>query len=130
MKIPRITGTSPTAPPDGFIPYIYGATQGRPSKGRPEKVLLRLSSLAEGLTELGVIAPERTAPRPQTARDWESAERARLDAARCKECRAMPPNHLTACGLIPMPAPAAKRCARCGYVKGSLGCRMTHGGAA
>ncbi|HXJ28559.1 MAG TPA: hypothetical protein VNH17_22795 [Streptosporangiaceae bacterium] len=129
MKIPRITGTSPTAPPDGFLPYVYGAASGRPSKGRPEKVLLHLSSLAEGLTELGVIAPERTAPRPRTARDWESAERARLDAARCPECQALPPNHLVACGLIPMPDLTAERCG-CEYVKGSLGCRLTHGGAA
>jgi hypothetical protein len=125
MKIPQITGTSPTAPPDGFIPYIFGATLGTPSRGRPEKVLIRLSSLAEGLAELGVIAQEGTARRPRNTRDWESDERARLDAARCTECHALPPNHLVDCGLIPMPDPDAERCG-CTYPKGSLGCQMTH----
>jgi hypothetical protein len=128
MRIPRITGTSPTAPPDGFIPYVYGATLGTPSRGRPEKVLIRLSSLADGLAELGVIAPKGTVPGPRTpqARERrEAAERARLNGRRCPECDALRPNHLTDCGLIPMPDPDAERCP-CTYPKGSLGCQMTH----
>lgn len=28
-----------------FVPYLYGATAGRPSKGRPEKVLARLKTI-------------------------------------------------------------------------------------
>jgi hypothetical protein len=67
-----------------------------------------------------------TAPAIDVPRDWEAAERARLDAARCTECKALPPNHLKACGLIPMPDPDAERCG-CTYPTGSLGCRMTHG---
>jgi hypothetical protein len=63
--------------------------------------------------------------------DWETRERARLDANRCRnpECRALPPNHLVDCELAPMPDPDAERC-ECTYPKGSLGCRLTHGGAA
>ena len=63
--------------------------------------------------------------------EWEKRERARLDAARCPDpkCGALPPNHLTGCGRQKLPDPAATRC-RCGYVTGTLGCQMTHGGAA
>jgi len=33
------TGLGSALNAKGFIPYVHGATQGRPSKGRPEKVL-------------------------------------------------------------------------------------------
>jgi hypothetical protein len=60
--------------------------------------------------------------------DWEQRERERLDAARCPDCGALPPNHRTSCGKQKLPDPEAKRCRRgCGYVAGSLGCRLTHG---
>jgi hypothetical protein len=38
----RATGEAPAA---GFRPYIYGATLGAPSAGRPEKVLARLKTI-------------------------------------------------------------------------------------
>ncbi len=56
---------------------------------------------------------------------WEQRERARLDAARCPDCDALPPNHGTGCGKQKLPDPGAARC-RCTYVKGSLGCRLSH----
>ena len=125
MKIPAFTATGPCAPPDGFRPYVYGAALGRPSRGRPEKVLERLA-------RLGVIAPGATlpaVPRPRPERERrEAAERARLEAARCPNpaCRALPPNHLDGCYLAPMPDPSRPRCPGCEYPAGSLGCRMTH----
>lgn len=64
--------------------------------------------------------------------DWETRERARLDAKRCPgpDCLALPPNHRPGCPLIPMPDPDAPGCSRCEYPAGSLGCRLSHGGAA
>jgi hypothetical protein len=66
---------------------------------------------------------------PAVVPDWEQAERARLDAARCPdpECRALPPNHLVRCGRIRVPDPDAKLCRTCEYPAGSLGCRFEHG---
>lgn len=60
--------------------------------------------------------------------DWETRERARLNAKRCRnpKCRALPPNHLTDCELAPLPDPDAERCEGCEYPAGSLGCRMAH----
>lgn len=58
--------------------------------------------------------------------EWERLERERLDAARCPTCRALPPNHLVDCGKQKLPGPVAKR-HKCGYLTGSLGCRLSHG---
>lgn len=58
---------------------------------------------------------------------WERKERERLDATRCTECKALPPNHRTGCTRVKLPDPAVPRHRRCGYPKGSLGCRMTCG---
>lgn len=93
-----------------------------------------MTAVATGLarlSELGVIAPDAVmpiAPRSREEREQsEAAELARLGAKRCPECGALPPNDLKDCSLAPMPDPDAERCG-CGYVKGSLGCRMAHGG--
>lgn len=152
----------------GFVPYVYGATLGTPSKGRPGKVAeaLRdaevlpagLAAVPDGPPSAALRAPlkpcgtmaacrrhlrageaaceacaaanrEHARAVGRRVQAAEDAERARLDAARCPECRALPPNHMAGCGRQKLPDPDADRC-WCGYVKGSLGCRMTHGSAA
>jgi hypothetical protein len=65
--------------------------------------------------------------------EWEAAERDRLDASRCPDpaCRALPPNHLHGCALVPVPDPDAPRCPDgCGFPAGTLGARMAHRKAA
>jgi len=41
----RAATDAPTPAP--IVPYVYGATLGAPSRGRPEKVLARLKTIAE-----------------------------------------------------------------------------------
>ena len=120
-----VAAAGPSAPPDGFIPYVYGATLGRPSRGRPEKVLERLARL--GVIAPGATLPAVPRPRPRPERERrEAAERARLEAGRCQDCRALPPNHHAGCGRVHVPDPSRPRCPGCEYPAGSLGCRMTH----
>ncbi|HEX3962409.1 MAG TPA: hypothetical protein VHZ03_38240 [Trebonia sp.] len=57
---------------------------------------------------------------------WDPAELACLDAARCSECRALPPRHHAGCTALPVPVPGTELHS-CAYILGSLGCRLTCG---
>ncbi len=58
--------------------------------------------------------------------EWERRERERLEAASCSECGALPPNQRVGCTKVKLPDPDAPQ-HRCGYIAGSLGCRITCG---
>lgn len=61
--------------------------------------------------------------------EWERAARQQREADACKSCGAWLPNHFTGCDETPVPDPDAERCG-CGFIAGSLGCRMRCGGDA
>jgi len=86
---------------------------------------------------MSILVPAPLPPLPPVERvnsalfvpGWERAERDRLDAGRCPEpgCGELPPNHRAGCARVRLPDPGAKRCRSCGYVRASLGCRLTCG---
>jgi hypothetical protein len=53
------------APPADFVPYVYGATLGRPSKGRPERVLAHLKTMTavQEEDEVGIKPAPGSSPR-------------------------------------------------------------------
>lgn len=58
----RTTARAPGGrPPAGFVPYIHGATQGRPSRGRPEKVLAHFNATTTAGQEDGLAREVRGA---------------------------------------------------------------------
>lgn len=77
--------------PADFKPYIYGATLGTPSKGRPERVLAGANA---GITEADRRpAPERVLPALE-------AEPEPGETGRCPDCGYLltAPGHLAECG--------------------------------
>lgn len=78
-----------------------------------------------------ILAPVQFVDNRLFIPQWELRERERLDAARCPECKALPPTHRVLCTEQKLPDPEAKRCrCGCGCITGSPGYRMTHGGDA
>jgi hypothetical protein len=130
--------SGPLAGPE-LVPYVYGAATGKPSGGRPEKVLAAILAREEAAAGAALPAGLAAAPhwhvplvpgenRTGERERAEAAERARLDAARCPSpgCRELPPNHRTGCPGVKVPDLSKSRHS-CGYVSGSLGCRLACG---
>jgi hypothetical protein len=81
MRLATVAGGGPPAPPGGWVPYVHGATQGRPSRGRPENVLARIREEREdaevGGGQVPAGAPDAV---PGTARSGFPGRPARLYA--------------------------------------------------
>lgn len=99
-----------------FVPYVYGAASGRPSPGRPERVLAnreRLESVALRFErELGerpagpvAVRPRGRPPAPdlspkklqQRRRRAERKAQRERDARACPACKCDPPDHFAGC---------------------------------
>ncbi len=76
-----------------FVPYVYGAASGRPSRGRPEKVLAnpeRPPAVIERLAAAPETAPDARGRTPAAGHGTPAAERRhyRLGEKPCEACRA------------------------------------------